>query len=109
MTSSDTADQCAQLAEQIERRAAGFAARGDTIFNGSIIAEELRRWRDEVAALSALQCESATRDFLRGQAVGLEQAAVYLEATTESKRFGAELRKIAKEVCAQIEQREGER
>lgn len=41
------------IVSHMERRAAGFEARGDRIFNGSIIAEELRWWIPKIAAATA--------------------------------------------------------
>lgn len=42
-----------ELIERLLQRAAGYQARGDTIYNGAIIAEELRAWAREAAALQS--------------------------------------------------------
>jgi hypothetical protein len=33
---------------ELKHRATGFKVRGDTLFSGNIVAEELRHWADEL-------------------------------------------------------------
>lgn len=47
------------LVKALENRANGYEARGDVIYNGNIIAEELRLWRNEVAALKLYRGEAS--------------------------------------------------
>lgn len=42
----------AEFANELKQRAAGWRARSHTIFNGTIIAEEIQGWADKAAALS---------------------------------------------------------
>lgn len=41
-----------EFANDLERRAAGFRSRGDVIFNGMIMADELQSWAEKAAAIS---------------------------------------------------------
>lgn len=40
----------ADIVQQMKNRAARYDSRSDTLYNGKIIAEELRRWAPKVAA-----------------------------------------------------------